>query len=129
MRNDRNTGVEVSVVDIAVRRRHRSKQERRRIAEESLQPGISVAVLARRHGVNANQVFHWRKLLREGRLDERPPSAQLVPVRISDVAEEQLRPTRCYSGTIQIELGRARVRIEGSADPESLRVVLEHLGR
>lgn len=79
--------------------------------------------------MNANQVFHWRKLLREGRLDERPALAQLVPVRISDVAEEQLGPTRCYSGTIQIELGRARVRIEGSADPESLRVVLEHLGR
>lgn len=129
MRNDRNSGAEVSVVDVAVRRRHRSKQERRRIAEESLQPGISVAVLARRHGVNANQVFHWRKLLREGRLDERPASAQLVPVRISDVAEEQLRPTRRYSGTIQIECGRTRVRIEGAADPESLRVVLEHLGR
>ena len=123
----RNT--ETAVSEIAVRRRHRSKQERRQIAEESLQPGISVAVLARRHDVNANQVFHWRKLLREGRLEERPSAAQLVPVRIADIAEEQMRPARCYNGSIQIELGRARVRIEGSADPDSLRVVLEHLGR
>jgi len=129
MRNDRNKEAEVSGIEVAVRRRHRSKQERRRIAEESLQPGASVAVLARRHGVNANQVFHWRKLLREGRLDERPPSAQLIPVRVSDAIEEQIRPARCYGGTIQIELGRARVRIDGAADPESLRVVLEHLGR
>ena len=129
MRNDRNTGAEFSVIDVAVRRRHRSKQERRRVAEESLQPGASVAVVARRHGVNANQVFQWRKLLREGSLDERPPSAQLVPVRVAEMAEEPIRPARCNSGTIQIELGRACVRIEGAADPESLRVVLEHLGR
>jgi len=113
-----------------VRRRHRSKQERRQIAEESLRPGASVAVLARRHGVNANQVFHWRKLLREGRLDDRVPSAQLVPVMVCDSVEESVRTTRRdYSGTIQIELGGVRVRIEGTADPESLRVVLEHLGR
>jgi transposase len=51
------------------RRRNRSTQERRRIAGESLQPGASVAVVARGYGVNANQVFHWGKLLREGRLD------------------------------------------------------------
>ena len=51
-------------IEIAARskRRHRSKEERRRIVEESLVPGASVAVIARTHGVNANQVFHWRKL-------------------------------------------------------------------
>jgi transposase len=129
MRINRNTEAEVSSIEVAVTRRHRSKQERRRIAEESLQPGTSVEILARRHGVNANQVFHWRKLLREGRLDETPPSTELVPVRIADEAGEQIRPARCYGGTIQIELRRARVRIEGSADPESLRLILEHLGR
>ena len=52
-----------------VKRRFRSKQERRQIAEESLQPGTSVAVVARRHGVNANQVFLWRKLYQKGLLD------------------------------------------------------------
>ena len=88
-----------------------------------------MAVVARRHGVNANQVFHWRKLLREGRLDERPTSAQLIPVMVSDAVGEQLQPVRCYSGSIQIELGRACVRIDGAADPESLRLVLEHLSR
>ena len=129
MRINRNTEAEVSSIEVAVTRRHSSKQERRRIAEESLQPGTSVAILARRYGVNANQVFHWRKLLREGRLDETLSSTELVPVRIADEAGEQARPARCYGGTIQIELRRARVRIEGSADPESLRLILEHLGR
>jgi transposase len=36
--------------------------------EETLVPGASVSRVARRHAVNANQVFHWRKLYHEGRL-------------------------------------------------------------
>ena len=111
-----------------VRRRHRSKQERRRIAEESLEPGVSVAVVARSHGVNANQVFHWRKLLRDGRLDVKPAGVQLMPVRIAEVVGDDSSKLS-YSGAIQIEFGRTRIRIEGAADPESLRVILEHLSR
>ena len=111
------------------KRQHRSKQERRRIAEESLEPGVSVAVIARSHGVNANQVFHWRKLLREGRLDLKPgPSTHLVPVRIAEVVGDD-RPARSYSGAIHLEIGRMHMRVEGSADPESLRIILERLGR
>jgi transposase len=112
-----------------VKRRHRSKQERRRIAEESLEPGASVAVIARSHGVNANQVFHWRKLLREGRLAVKPASStQLMPVRLAEVVNED-NPAKSYTGMIQIEFGRVRVRVEGSVDPENLRVILESLGR
>ena len=111
------------------RRQHRSKEERRRIVEESLEPGASVAVVARSHGVNANQVFHWRKLYREGLLDLQPPSAQLVAVRIADPFNEEPGPVRTCTGTIHLDLGRARIRIEGPADPESLRVILEHVSR
>jgi transposase len=111
------------------KRRHRSRQERRRIAEESLEPDVSVAVIARSYGVNANQVFHWRKLLREGRLDPKSgTSTQLVPVRIAEVAGDD-RLARSYCGAIHIEVGRTRIRVEGSADPENLRLVLEHLSR
>jgi transposase len=109
--------------------RHRSKQERREIAEESLQAGASVAVVARRHGVNANQVFHWRKLLREGRLDVKAAPGELMPVRVADVLEDSSRPVHQHSGVIQIELGRVRIRLEGSVDPAVLRLILEQLGR
>lgn len=47
---------EVLIAEPARKRRHRSKRERREVVEETLQPGASVAVIARRHGVNANQV-------------------------------------------------------------------------
>ena len=97
--------------------------------EESLEPGASVAVIARSHGVNANQVFHWRKLYREGRLDLKPEPTQLMPVRITEVVNEAPRPVRPCSGAIQIEIGRARVRVEGAVDPETLRMILERLGQ
>jgi transposase len=49
-------------------RQHRSAELKRKIVEETLAPGASVARVARAHGVNANQVFEWRRLYREGRL-------------------------------------------------------------
>jgi transposase len=118
-----------TAADSVVRRRFRTKQERRQIAEESLRPGASVAVVARRHSVNANQVFLWRRLLRDGMLDAEPAPAQLMPVRIAELPIEAASFARPYPGTIHIELGKARVRLEGSVDPGSLRLILEHLGR
>ena len=56
----------VSVRVAGAKKRRRSVEARRKIVEETLQPGASVARVARRHDVNANQVFHWRKLYREG---------------------------------------------------------------
>ena len=85
--------------------------------------------MARRHGVNANQVFHWRKLLREGRLDVKPTPAQFLPVRIAEVIEDKSVPAQQKAGIIHIELGRVRVRVEGSVDPATLRTILEQLGR
>jgi transposase len=117
----------------AAKRRFRSRQERRRIVEESLERGASVAVIARANGVNANQVFHWRKLYREGRLDPKPEATpELLPVRISELMTNDgadRQPARPCSGAIHIELGRIRIRVEGAADPDCLRAILEQLSR
>jgi len=112
----------------------RSKLERRQVVEETMRPGApSVAVIARAHGVNANQIFNWRKLYHAGRLNEKVAVTELLPVRVSDLPGSDC-PTgkdiaRAASGAIHIELGRARVRLEGAVDPGSLRLILEHLGR
>lgn len=65
-------------------RRRRSKEEKRRIVEETLQPGASVSTVARRHELNANVVFLWRRQYREGLLGEAPVNIQapLLPVRV-----------------------------------------------
>jgi transposase len=112
-----------------VKRKYRSKEERRRIAEETLAPGASVAVIARAHGVNANQVFQWRKLYHEGRLGSATTSTQLIPVRIADVVSQDMRPAVSASGAIHIEMGKVRLRVEGKVDPECLRLILEQLVR
>lgn len=114
-------------------REFRSKEERRRIVEETLKPGASVALVARANGVNANQVFKWRRQYRKGRLDMDSATA-LVPVKVSD-SIPSIQPTtgrkskERKSGIIDIDLGHARVRIEGAADPECVRAVLEGLAR
>ena len=120
---------EVVISEPAAKRLYRSKQERRRIVEETLEPGASVAVIARRHGVNANQVFHWRKLYREGRLELEPVAARLLPVRITEAVSIDQSPAKLYAGSIVVELGRARIRVEGVVDAESLRIILERVAR
>ena len=131
---DTNGNAEVQASSKAVsKRRYRSALKRRQIVEETLQPGASVAMIARAHEVNANQVFCWRKLYRQGQLDARMNSAELVPVRVSDsVPGDPAKPMkkelgRLAAGSIVVELGNARVRIEGAVDPASLRTTLAAL--
>ncbi len=114
-------------------RRFRSKQERREIVEETLKPGASVSLVARAHDVNSNQVFKWRKQYRQGRL-EVDSRTTLLPVKVSDTIQTlQAKLGRKHrtrrSGVIDIDLGHARVRIEGTADPECVRAALEGLTR
>jgi transposase-like protein len=65
-------------------RRWRTASEKRRIAELTFEPGASVALGARAHGVNANQLFKWRRALKRGELNE-PSSGPtgFVPVMLS----------------------------------------------
>src|SRR5262249_36129722 len=66
------------------RRQRRSIAEKRRIVEETFAAGASVARVARAHGINANQVFGWRRLYLAGRLGEPKRGMKLLPVRVSD---------------------------------------------
>ena len=117
-------------------RRWRTVSEKRRIAELTLEPGASVALVARAHGVNANQVFKWRRALKRGELNE--PSAAstaLLPVTLSSACEAAIdtgeigakeQPTP--GGAIHIEFpGRAMISVESGADAVLVRSILESL--
>ena len=117
-------------------KRFRTKQERLEIVQETLKPGASVSIVARAHDVNTNQVFHWRRQYQEGWFDDPPrKSTALVPVKISPPSKATVKPdapkvtTKKMLGTIDIDLGHARVRIEGAADPNCVRITLEGLLR
>ena len=96
--------------------------EKRRIVLESFEAGASVSVVARRHDVNANQVFAWRKLYRDGLLG----GGGLVPVRIVADGPAPLAPSPPISaGRMSIELGcRARVVVDAGVDGSALSRVL-----
>jgi len=117
-------------------RRFRSVSEKRRIAELTFEPGASVALVARAHGVNANQVFKWRRELKRGELVE-PDAATtaLLPVTLSapletsdETGEAGAKQQAAPSGAIHIEFpGRAMISVECGADPVLLRSILESL--
>ena len=115
----------------AAQRRRYSIAEKRRIVEQTLVPGVSVARVARERGVNANLVFGWRRQYQRGLLGGDVQPAALLPVTVSE-APMALAPAPPVSaptapGIIQLQLPKGRLRIEGAADPASLRLVLECL--
>ena len=141
----------VATVPVAGKRRKRSALERLRIIEETLVPGASVARVARSHGINANQVLAWRKLHLAGKLVDRAEAAAnggtplLLPVtvreaeRLPEMAPSTMAPLTAPSAapaprvsqlsvaSIQIQLPKAMVRVEGIADAATLRLILECL--
>jgi transposase len=119
----------VSVRVAGAKKRRRSVEERRRIVEATLQPGASVSRVARRNDVNANQVFHWRKLYREGRLGD-CGTTKLLPVRVAEersAREAEDGGIAGRSGRIEIQLAKGTVRVAGAVDVSALRAAIECL--
>jgi transposase len=92
-------------------------------------------MVAREHGVNANQVFYWRKLYRAGQLGSDGGAEQqvrLLPVSVSDDQPAETEPEVAASPvpgvTINIEFpGRTLVSFEGAVDADIVRAVVESL--
>jgi transposase len=114
-----------------VRRRYRTAQEKQQIVAEASSPGASLAEVARRHGVNANLVFAWRRLQDRGLLIEhkRGPAKKikLLPVSLSD-EPKSVSPTAVPY--VEIELaGGVRVRSYGAVDASILERLINLLRR
>lgn len=115
----------------------RSLEEKRSIVEEAMRAGASVAAVARRHSLNANLLFAWRRLYLQGLLElpSPTPAAALVPVVMSpstatEHAEcEQRRRPALSSGVIEIELPSGiRLWICGVVDVTVVTAVCQALG-
>lgn len=112
---------------------HHSVARKREIVEASLGAGASVARIAREHGVNANQVWAWRKLYSEGRLDIASPTlttadmaAQLLAVDVIESGVVSLAPGSA-GGTLQIVMGSTRLTVTGTVDPVMLQTAIAAL--
>jgi transposase len=124
--------IEPEAADRPQRRKH-SIAEKRRIVEATLAAGASVARVAREHGVNANQVFGWRRLYQRGLLGGNVPSVALVPVKVTEGAATPVPPDAAVAatptGSIQLRLPKGQLRIDGTVDAALLRVLVECLLR
>ena len=115
----------------AVTRRGRYKRHspefKRAVVEQTLELGASVARIAREHGLNANQVFAWRRQFRAGGLDGVTPALLAVEVVESTAGDRADVPVR--HSALLIETARGRLHIEGRPDSATLRLVLDQLLR
>ena len=104
---------------------------RRWLVEQARQPGASVAALALRHGINANQLRRWMTV--EHKL-ARGEGVALLPVTIEAAPAPPAVPLAVAapaapSGPIEIEVFGARLKLHGEVDAQRLRVVLDALAR
>jgi len=117
------------------RRRRWTAAQKRRLVAETLEPGASVSLVARRHDVNANLLFTWRRQARRGVLgDELPVAAgdeslPLIPIEVTASGEgrpPQRLPARDdRSGIIEIALPSGeRLWVDAGVDEPALRRVL-----
>ena len=105
------------------KRRQYSEALKRQMVAETLIPGASVSMVARRHDVNSNQLFRWRRQLLPKAVVE---SGAMVPVSL--VPDGGRLPRMDREGVIKIAFGcGARVRLRGEICSETLRRVIELL--
>ena len=79
----------IEVITSVQRRRRFSAEEKRALVEEVEQSGSSISAVARKYGINPNQLFRWRKLMREGALSAVGADESVVPA--SEVKELHVR--------------------------------------
>jgi transposase len=108
----RSSNVEpIEVLTQPEQRRRRSVEEKLAIVRETLEPGATVSGVARRHQVNANQVFAWRKLYQDGSLSAVSAGEQVVPASELAEAMKQIRELQRLLGkkTMEVEILREAV--------------------
>jgi len=121
-------------------RQQHSIAEKRQIVEETHVRGASVATVARRRGVNANQVFAWRQLYRQGLLKEGAtrPSAALLPVKVGTptvlpserVVRAAVKVERDERASIEVKLANGHsIVVHGRLHGKSLARVIDLLVR
>jgi transposase len=108
--------------EVEAKRRKWSVEDRLRIVQASMRAGTTVDAVAKLYGVNASQIYDWRK--RQGM--QRSKTAKLLPVQVTEAADSGVPETKQDSG-VMIEGRNTRVTLRGCIDVSVIRVVLEYL--
>ena len=96
-----NSTDRVEIITSVQRRRRWTAPEKVRMVEETFEPGMTVSLVARRHGVAANQLFTWRRLVAQGSLTAAGSGEEVVPA--SDYFAEPVRELHRLLGKKTLE--------------------------
>jgi len=120
----------IELITRGERRRRWSVEQKREIAAESLEAGISPITVARRYGISSGLLYTWRRHLLEGSLGvPRQPQAKFARVEVMAVPADPA-PSGPMNGMIEIALpGGVSVRVDAQVDSGALRRVLAALTR
>lgn len=124
-----STNATMDTINDRRRRRTWPEELKREIVAASFEAGASTSVVAQRYNVNANQLFQWRRLYREGLLGNASAPA-LLPVTIAGDPPPENTRAPADIGRIEIELPNGyHLRADVSIDGKALRRILDLLER
>ena len=86
-----NSTNHVEIISSVQRRRRWTAPEKVRMVEETFEPGMTVSLVARRHGVAPNQLFTWRRLVAQGSLTAAGSGEEVVPASEYRALQNQVR--------------------------------------
>src|SRR6266446_2482233 len=88
-----NSTNRVEIITSGQRRRRWTAPEKVRMVEETFEPGMTVSLLAPRHGVAPNQLFSWRRLVAQGSLTAAGSGEEVVPASDCRALQNQVSRT------------------------------------
>lgn len=105
------------------RRRRWSAGEKVAIVAETYEPGMTVSLVARRHGIAPNQLFTWRKLARQGALTATGAQEEVVPASDYRVLQHQVRELQRLLGkkTLETEILKEALEVATGSKKHLLR--------
>nr|WP_193363555.1 IS3 family transposase [Escherichia coli] len=108
------------------KRRRRTTQEKIAIVQQSFEPGMTVSLVARQHGVAASQLFLWRKQYQEGSLTAVAAGKQVVPASELAAAMKQIKELQRLLGkkTMENELLKEAVEYGRGKKVDSARALI-----
>ncbi|EHV4548669.1 IS3 family transposase, partial [Escherichia coli] len=108
------------------KRRRLTTQEKIAIVQQSFEPGMTVSLVARQHGVAASQLFLWRKQYQEGSLTAVAAGEQVVPASELAAAMKQIKELQRLLGkkTMENELLKEAVEYGRAKKLDSARALI-----
>src|SRR6476659_9739958 len=112
----------VEVITGVARRRRFTTEQKLLVVNETLQPGMSISYVARRHGLSPSLVFRWRRLMSEGGKEAVRVDEGVVPVSETRRLEERVRELERLLGrkTMEVEILKVALDLARAKKPTLL---------